>query len=175
MLTPAFDNVLNMYSALEKCVTDGERVEVMFYYLTQDAPRDVDLLKKITDEVISKPKHKGTQRAFDFLQDAEFIYAGFMQAYHIDLLDQLGKLHWWKFNALLKSLPQDTKFAEIVQIRLRPVPKPTKYNTEERNNILRLKAEYRLQITEEERREQMQSGLRSIASTLLGMAEHGKS
>ena len=109
------------------------------------------------------------------MQDAEYIYAGFMQAYRIDLLDQLGKLHWWKFNALLKSLPQDTKFQEIVQIRLRPMPKATKYNAEERQNLLKLKAEYRLEISEKERKENLQNGLRNLASALIGMAQHGKS
>lgn len=175
-LTPAFDNVLNMYAALEKCITDAEKIEIMTYYLTDDAPRDVALLQKITDEIITKPKHRAqTEKAFDFLQDAEYIYAGFMQAYHLDLLDQLGKLHWWKFNALLKSLPQDTRFQEIVQIRLRPMPKATKYNAEERQNLLKLKSEYRLEISEKERKENLQNGLRNLASALIGMAQHGKS
>ncbi len=40
-----------------------------------------------------------------------------MQAYNIDLIEEQGKLHWKKFNALLSGLPDGTKFVEVMKIR----------------------------------------------------------
>ena len=51
------------------------------------------------------------------VHDAELIYAAFMQAYGIDLIDMQDKLHWLKFKALLNALPDDTAFSRIVSIR----------------------------------------------------------
>ena len=58
----------------------------------------------------------------------------------------------------------------IVSIRTRPMPKPTKYNAEERQNLLRLKAIYRLEESDAERRRRLQDGLRKMAVMLEGMA-----
>lgn len=54
---------------------------------------------------------------YDFNQDAEYIYASFMQAYGIDLIDQQGQLHWFKFKALLTGLPTNTIFSQVLDIR----------------------------------------------------------
>ena len=67
--------------------------------------------------VKTKKQQKGQKILFNIGYDSEYIYAGFMQAYGIDLIDQQGKLHWKKFNALLVGLPSDTRFAEILKIR----------------------------------------------------------
>ena len=40
-----------------------------------------------------------------------------MQAYRIDLIEEIGRLHWKKFNALLVGLPEGTKFVEVLKIR----------------------------------------------------------
>lgn len=54
---------------------------------------------------------------FSLKYDGEYIFASFMQAYHIDLIEEQGKLHWHKFNALLTGLPDGTKFVEVLKIR----------------------------------------------------------
>lgn len=54
---------------------------------------------------------------YDIDYDADAIYASFMQAYGMDLIDQQGKLHWLKFRALLSGLPDNTRFKRIVSIR----------------------------------------------------------
>lgn len=173
-LTPAYDNVLNMYEVLEGADL-WDQAELMFYYLTEDAPRDVGLLKAIVDLLIMpRKKPKQSPRAFDFIQDSELIYAAFYQAYGIDLIEEQGKMHWWKFQALLQGLPSDTRFSEVVQIRLRPMPPPTKYNGEERAQIARLKAEYALEISEEERQANLQQGLRRMKEIMLAMAKRNE-
>ncbi|WP_313469794.1 bacteriophage Gp15 family protein [Lysinibacillus sp.] len=59
---------------------------------------------------------------YDIRQDAEYIYASFMQDYGIDLIEQQGKLHWYKFKALLSGLREDTKFKKVIEIRQMPLP-----------------------------------------------------
>ncbi|WP_243093106.1 Gp15 family bacteriophage protein [Streptococcus dysgalactiae] len=54
---------------------------------------------------------------FSIKYDGEYIFSSFMQAYNIDLIEQQGKLHWQKFNALLSGLPEGTKFVEVMKIR----------------------------------------------------------
>lgn len=90
----------------------------------------VDLFTQITEMYIEfeKPKldrrgepmpspKKDVNRVLDYEQDFEYIYASFMQAYGIDLIDERGKLHWNKFKALINGLPKNTKIVEIISIR----------------------------------------------------------
>lgn len=122
----------------------------------------------------TKNKLSSGPKSIDFLQDAPYIYAGFHQAYGIDLYDEQGKLHWLKFLALFRALPENTRIMEIVSIRTRPIPKRTKYNAEEIRALMRAKETYRLEISQAERDAQLVQGLRSIASVLEGMSR-GKS
>lgn len=174
-LTPAFDNVLNMYEAISG-LEDTEAVEIMLYYLTDgNVPYEPDFLRAVSEVYFPNSKKivHNKARSFDYLQDAQLIYAAFMQTYGIDLTDQLGKLHWWKFQALFSGLPENTRFSEIVSIRQKPIPKPTKYNTEERANLIRLKQEFKLEISEEERQRNLQEGLKQMAVFLLNKAQKG--
>ena len=81
--------------------------------------------------------------SYDLQQDASYIYTSFMQAYGIDLYEQRGKLDWRKFKQLLRDLPEDTKFKQIVDIRTRPYPKG-KHAIEERSRLKELKRAYAL-------------------------------
>lgn len=72
---------------------------------------------------------KDKENFYSLKQDAEYIFASFMQAYGIDLVEQQGKLHWFKFQALLSGLPENTKFRQVVSIRM--WKKPSKSDTEE--------------------------------------------
>lgn len=55
------------------------------------------------------------ERAFDFVQDGDLIYASFMEAYGVDLT--VSDMHWWKFMALLRNLPPECGFMRVVQLR----------------------------------------------------------
>ncbi|PJK24604.1 MULTISPECIES: Gp15 family bacteriophage protein [Enterococcus] len=57
------------------------------------------------------------EQLIDISADAETIYASFIQAYNIDLIDKQGILTWSKFRALLHNLPSDTPLKRIMQIR----------------------------------------------------------
>ena len=52
----------------------------------------------------------GGIRAYSSEHDEGYIFAAFMQQYHIDLSET--DMHWWKYQALFRSL-RDTKFTDI--------------------------------------------------------------
>ena len=146
-LTPTHDCVLRMYRAIEG-FDYAAQVEIALHYLIDGKhPVSQELLDAVSKVLFTEGK--STTKVFDFVQDAELIYAAFMQAYHIDLCDE--KLHWWKFGALLNGMPSDTRFSEVVRIRAMEIPKPTPHNHEERMRIIRLKPDYALKQTAEER------------------------
>lgn len=62
------------------------------------------------------PAQKG-KKLVDIEQDAEYIYASFLQTYNINLFQQQGKMSWMEFRALLNALPEDTIMQEIISIR----------------------------------------------------------
>ncbi|HEM4630555.1 Gp15 family bacteriophage protein [Streptococcus suis] len=79
---------------------------------------------------------------FSIKYDGEYIFSSFMQAYNIDLIEEQGKLHWKKFNALLSGLPDGTKFVEVMKIR---AWKPSKGDSaKEKQRMRELQEEYAL-------------------------------
>src|SRR5699024_9297899 len=62
------------------------------------------------------------KRVYSIKQDAKYIYSSFMQDYGIDLFEEQGKLHWFKFLALLEGLSEDTKFRKVIEIRTMKLP-----------------------------------------------------
>lgn len=55
------------------------------------------------------------KQPFDFEEDADLIYAGFMQQYGIDL--QESDMHWWKFMILLENLGRETRLNKVMEYR----------------------------------------------------------
>ncbi len=84
---------------------------------------------------------------FDFTCDAERIYAAFLQVYGIDLCDPAVKLHFWKFMALLRNLPRDTEFMQVVNLRMTDTTKIE--NDDLRRRVRRAKAKVRIRGAEE--------------------------
>lgn len=84
-----------------------------------------------------------SKKTYDLKQDAEYIYASFMSDYQIDLFEQQGKMHWYKFNALLGGLTDDSKFMRVIEIRTMDLPKG-KGTEKERERIKELKRHYAL-------------------------------
>lgn len=81
--------------------------------------------------------------SYSLMQDADYIYASFLQDYNIDLLDSRGKMHWYKFRALLESLRDDTTIKTIIGIRQAELPSG-KGTEKERNELIKLKNRYKL-------------------------------
>nr|DAY43640.1 MAG TPA: hypothetical protein [Caudoviricetes sp.] len=75
---------------------------------------EYDLAGNVIKTTSSEEPHK---RLYNLKYDGDYVFASFMQAYRIDLIEEIGRLHWKKFNALLVGLPEGTKFVEVLKIR----------------------------------------------------------
>lgn len=87
----------------------------------------------------NQTKSGGNVQAYDFEKDSEYIFSAFLDSYGIDLTTE--RLHWWRFKALFKSLPEDCQMCKIMMYRtidLKKVPK------EQRKFYREMKARYSL-------------------------------
>lgn len=82
----------------------------------------------------------GTKRIYDYGQDAQYIYAAFMQQYGIDLCD-IDYLHWWKFRAMFNSLGEDCMITKIIGYRATEL---SGLDPKTRNAVAQKQALYRL-------------------------------
>lgn len=126
------------------------------------------LLKEILKLLVGESKGEGGAQAISLTQDAALIRTAFLQAYGIDL-NANRTLHWWTFRELLANLPADTRMAEVVSIRTRPLPPPNKYNAAARWALQEAKARCAIQLTEKEREKSYYSSSKKMASALLMM------
>lgn len=177
----SFETILMCQDILQnKDLEDIEKFEIIYNILftflskirtwKKDVGFKVKMIRLVFETLQDEQKKSKKQKAFDFKQDAKEIYAGFMQCYGIDLFS-CRRLHWWKFIALFNGLSADTRIMQIIDIRQRPIPAPTKYNAEERAALIRLKTEYQLEMTQEEREEQFADNLFDLFETLKNMVE----
>lgn len=154
----AYDNILRLFKLIDDDSIDKMlKFELEFEMLIG---KGLDIpLEKMADAVTYAVKliqespyqslsHSPT-KVFDYEQDSEAIYASFLQQYGIDLIEQKGKLDYFKFRALLTNLNSDTPFQQIIQIR---TDNPSKYvNDQERLNQLNLQQQtYALKKTPKE-------------------------
>lgn len=158
----SFDNILRIYELKEdNTINDRDKIEIMFDMLIIDCDINLnikqksDIIEYILNKLLSKDNieenninednQEKPKKEYDFIIDAELIYASFLFDYNIDLIDMQDKLHWNKFIALFNSLSDKTPFIKIVQIRVMEIPAPNKYNQKERQKIIRLKQQYSLE------------------------------
>jgi len=80
------------------------------------------------------------ERAYDFEQDAAYIYAAFLSVYNIDL-NEIDYLHWWKFRAMFNALPDNCKISQIMSYRLIDT---SKMNGQEKRFYERMKRLYKI-------------------------------
>lgn len=81
------------------------------------------------------------QMIYNYEYDAPYIFGAFYAQYGIDL-NEIEFLHWWKFQALFKSLEDHNKIVEIMGYRATDLSKIE--NKKERERIARLKQIYAL-------------------------------
>lgn len=116
-------------------------------------------------------KIQNNKKITDFTQDADLIRAAFLQEYGINLYRD--KLHWMEFSSLLAGLPDGNRYNDVLGIRARPMPAPTKYNAEERHWLAKAKADLALRLTDNEREVSLNQSLRDVATSLLALAGKG--
>lgn len=105
----------------------------------------------------------------DFVQDAALIRSAFRQVYGIDLYRD--RLHWLEFTELLHGLPEGNRYTEVIGIRAKPMPVPTKYNEAERQNLAQAKRLYALELDDQESAVQIDRALTSLASVLISLSD----
>lgn len=167
-----FNNVLCFYELqADDMYNQQEKVDMGFNLLcyskhTFNTQEKIEILSRIFKDyinVLSYSSSGETTKSFDFIQDAGYIYSSFMLDYRIDLYDEIDKLDWRKFIWLFEGLSKDCKIKEVIKIRTMELPKPTKNNRKEIQNIQRLKAIYALKLSENEREKQFADSLKAFA------------
>jgi hypothetical protein len=76
-----------------------------------------------TDKTASSDTEGSTSEKsppFSYEHDAGYIYAAFLETYHIDLTK--NRLHWWQFRALFLGLPETVLFCKIMGYRTMEIP-----------------------------------------------------
>lgn len=107
----------------------------------------------------------------DWAQDAGLIRAAFRQSYGIDL--NTAKLHWVTFSELLNAIPEATRYSEVLSIRAREIPAPTKYNKAEREWLIKAKASVALELTNEQENNRYERNVKHLFDGLFMWATKG--
>lgn len=136
----AIDNVERIERAIDLIFTEERPVEIdeaingiLFLYSCGNPKKDHRRRQK-NGNVEIKPK-----LIYDYDFDAPYIYGAFLSYYGIDLND-IEYLHWWKFQALFRSLPDTCKIVEIMGYRATDLAKI--HDKNERSRIASLQRTY---------------------------------
>lgn len=142
--------------------TEVVETDVGSLFLTPEEQEEIR--EKFKDQLEAEKEQQDT-KFFDLKQDADIIFASFIQEYNIDLLESQGELSWQKFRALLHNMRDGTKFKEVVGIRAAKLP-TGKHSQKERERLLELKRAYALKQSTN----QKVKGMQSMFNKLKGMS-----
>jgi hypothetical protein len=154
-LNLAYNRVLKFYKLMKDTdASNQEKIKITLKLFVKNYDEIASLSFNDKSEIIKiihndfieikSKKSSNDKNILDFDKDFTFIYSSFMQDYQIDLYDQADKLDWRKFIYLFVGLSDKTKIMQVMSIRAREMPKPTKYNSEEIAQLYKLKAYYSL-------------------------------
>ncbi len=129
-------------------------------------PEEQEAVREKFKHQLTAEKEQQDTKFFDLKQDAEIIFASFLQEYNIDLLESQGKLSWHKFRALLHNMRDETKFKYVIGIRAAKLP-TGKHAQKERERLLELKRAYALKQSND----QKVKGMQSMFNKLKGMSK----
>jgi len=169
-----FRNVMRMNEIMTRVdLTDEARdwlaLRCMMRHPPRKRSRQIELLKALRELLFGDRRGASDNKKItDIDQDAELIFAAFYQEYGINLWRD--HLSWFEFTALLAGIAEGTRYSDVLTIRARPMPKPTKWNAEERAWLAKAKVAHALELTDEEMAENYDRSVRSIFDGLLSMA-----
>lgn len=151
-------------------LTTADRIELQARLLLaddRDCPEDINAQARLVAaamDLIPKVYNDGKtkERYIDFHQDAAMIRSAFFRI-GVDLTRD--RMHINQFLELLGDLPSDTALMRTIDIRRKPIPKPTKYNADQIAELQKAKARVAIKLSEEERRAQFAESLKN--STVL--------
>lgn len=164
-----FRNVLRMMETIGRDnLTDDARDYLALKCLTKRPKNVRNVLQAVKDLLFDKTP-AGGERLTSFEQDAGLIRSAFRQVYGIDLFRE--RLHWLEFTELLRNLPDGNRYEEVLGIRARPMPSPTKYNQHEREWLLKAKQQCALHLTEAEQEKKYDKDVANIFAGLMSMIQ----
>lgn len=170
-----FRNVLRMVEIMNReDLLSEARNYLALKCVMRKVPKNVgQTMTAVSAIIFPKTKKKGDKgpKLTDYTQDADLIRAAFMQCYGINLWRE--KLHWFEFTGLLAGLPDGSRYIDIVGIRAKPLPEPTKYNAKERQWLIEAKQRYAIEKTAKEEEEALQASLHATTLSLLALAKRG--
>lgn len=168
-----YRNVLRMIDVLgREEMLPSAREYVALRCVMKRPPKNAGpVLAALRDVLFSADSEPAEQKLTDFEQDADLIRAAFLQAFGINLWRD--RVHWLEFTGLLGALPEGSRYADILGIRARPMPKPTKYNAEERAWLAKAKLKHAVRMTEREAQNKYSTDLQRIATAMIGLAKKG--
>ena len=175
-INPSFDRVIESLEVLKANMLPQTKTEYIFRLLFQGKkPKDKNAAIEAAFLLLFPGNNSEQEKKIlDMTQDAALIYCAFLQAYGVDLWEERGKMHWFKFQTLLSGLPSDTALSNIVRIRDEKVPTVTKNNRDYVGKLLRLKQKYAIRLTPEEEHRQSENEISKLAKVMLTMAKEGE-
>lgn len=99
--------MLLMFYRKQKLFSEGHINQMFWFFSCGREKKKKSFPRKIAGINNKQP--------FDFAEDADLIYAGFLQQYGIDLQEE--DMHWWKFMILLENLGSDTRLSRLMEYR----------------------------------------------------------
>ena len=163
-----FRNVLKMLDIMQREDIEITARDYLCAKCVCRPPKNAsEVYNEICNVLFEKRPETDGKRITSFEQDAPLIRAAFRQVYGINLF--VDKLTWFEFTELLQGLPQGNRYEEIIGIRARPVPAPTKYNQKEREWLIKAKQSCALHLTEQEAAKKYDADVGKVFAGLMSM------
>lgn len=171
-----FRNVLKMLDIMQREDIYPEARDYLCVKCVAKHPKRIKdtgkAYRAINDLLFEKVPDSGGEKITSFEQDAGMIRAAFRQVYRVDLFRD--RLSWFEFTELLHNLPEGNKYTDILGIRSRPLPAPTKYNAKEREWLMKAKQQFRLHLTEAEAARKYDRDVSKVFTGLMSMMAKGE-
>lgn len=160
----SFDNILRIHEVQKELIFDNlEKLGITYGMLVKEPERyPFTTYEQLADVVslafeLMTGEKKGTdgENYIDFDHDAEKIYASFLRDYDIDLRDELGRMSWSKFIALINTLSDDAPLMKAVGYRAMEIPTEKEVGKKERDRLMKLKKAYELPSQKEQREKEV--------------------
>lgn len=169
-----FRNVLKLIDVMQReDICPDARDYLCLKCVMRRPPKDAGKAYKAVLEMLFETNAVASgERLTSFEQDAPLIRSAFRQVYQIDLFRD--PLTWFEFKELLHGLPDGNRYEEVIGIRAREMPAPTKYNAKEREWLLWAKQSVALHLTDAEQAKKYDKDVGNIFAGLLSITKDVK-
>ena len=186
-IRPSWDRVLEAYDTradktLPYSVIVKHVCALLFWNPPKDAARAAVEVFRFLEGEREQNESSNEPRCFDFRQDAKYIYGAFWQTYGIRLAEwrdtrtkpseKTQWMHWHEFLYLFASLPEDTRISWIMGIRSADIPARNEHNGDTVDRMIRQKAAFRLDISEDDGAERFAKGAKALFDKLEAQARN---